>query len=182
MLFVLPAAAVAAAAGAQLPVPATRSRLAAIASSSGLATVAMVGLLFAQLAGVAVNAVSPPHGNDGTREVVAAIGAQGAPSEPVFVTPAELQIVLEHYVAQPVFGLPRDLDLRHLYPQYHAPTWHAERIARFDRLSAGHAGAWLFYAPYFDADGRFLEWLSATHGATLVTRQPSGDLYRVELR
>jgi len=142
---------------------------------------ALAALLFAELAGVGVDVVAPPHGSDGTRQIVDLIGAAGLPDAPVFVTPADGQIVFARYLSQPVFGLPRDLNLRQLYPPYDRVAWQADRVARFVALSSGHSSAWLIYAPYGDDGGLFLDWLRQHYATTLETTVRAGDLYRIDL-
>ena len=142
MLFVLPAVAVVLAAGALIRDPSS-TRL-----SRYVAPLAL-GLLFtAQVAGLAVNAASPPHGADGSRDLAAVLAAHAAPGDPVLVTPNEQQIIFERYWDGPLAGLPRDIDMRALYRHQDVQADLAATIARYeefaggaDRLAGLHAGA-----------------------------------------
>jgi 4-amino-4-deoxy-L-arabinose transferase-like glycosyltransferase len=181
MLVMLPTVAVVAAAGALMATAVVgwigRSRAAQI-----VVTGAAVGIVTAQLLGLYINAVDPPHGDDGVASLAAVLEAEAEPQDVVLVTPAELQLVLERYWPGALHGLPADLDLQRLYPPYDPAAWHERSLGRFTELTTDRSRAWVVYRPERDAGGRFLAWLGLRGHVAQRGSFPFADLYLVTLR
>lgn len=176
MLPLLPALAVVAASGGLFP-SASRS---AVRRRSAPALLLL--LLSAQLAGLYIDALHPPHGDDGIHELAAVLEAEVALGEPVFITPAELQPVIQPYYSGSIHGLPSDLDLARLYEPYQPTLWQDQSIERYLQLTSGASRAWIIYTSDRDQGGTFLAWLGAHSELVREADLPLVDLYRATLR
>lgn len=179
-LFVLPAVAVIAATGALLAVDDV-DRIRRSRPTQLLIAGAAVGLIAAQALGLYIDAVDPPHGNDGVARLAAVLRAEAEPTDIVFVTPAELQPVLQQYWPGVLYGLPADFDPYRLYPPYDPAAWHERRVSRFTELTTDRPHAWVVYRSELDAGGRFLAWLGQRGEVVQHGSFPFADLYLVSL-
>jgi 4-amino-4-deoxy-L-arabinose transferase-like glycosyltransferase len=173
LLPILPAVAVAAVAGGLLE----RGRLA-----MNVAAGALVGLFAVQLGGLYVNAQQPPHGADGVRDLAAIVNAEAAPGETAFVSPADIQLVVDHYLRIPAHGLPADVDLERLYVPFDADAALPTSLRVFDTLTAGATRAWLVYRSERDEGDRLLTTLRERGTMTLRGTFDFASLYEIELR
>ncbi|HUG47799.1 MAG TPA: glycosyltransferase family 39 protein, partial [Candidatus Limnocylindria bacterium] len=145
------------------------------------ASLAAAGLLVAQIGGLAVNAIDPPHGGDGSRDLAYVLRAEVATGEPVFIAPAELQPILMQYWDGPLYGLPADLDLRRLYSVEDQSVAFERSIDRFSEIASGASRVWLVYEPAREGDALFVAWLRQQAEVMPRASQPFGDLYEVLL-
>lgn len=186
MLFMLPAVGVALVSGWLAPgegVAATSatSRTDRRSTVRLVASLAAAGLLLAQVGGLAVNAIDPPHGDDGSRDLAYVLRAEVATGEPVFIAPAELQPILVQYWDGPLYGLPADLDLRRLYSIEDQSVAFERSIDRFSEIARGGSRAWLVYEPAREGDALFVAWLHQQAHVVPRASQPFADLYEVRL-
>ncbi len=177
MLFLLPALAVAASAGAIVREAPLRAGAPAAAG-----VVAAVVLISAQVWGVAVNHFAPPHGDDGSRDLAVALASRAQPEEPVLIAPHEQQIIFERYWHGRLAGLPADFDLHGLYRARNEDADLESSIERFDALAGAGSRAWLVYTPARGSDAEFVEWLGRDWEVTLVEERPFGRLLEITRR
>jgi 4-amino-4-deoxy-L-arabinose transferase-like glycosyltransferase len=149
--------------------------------SSRSASLAAAGLLVAQIGGLAVDAIDPPHGDDGSRDLAHVLRAEVGPGEPVFIAPAELQSILMQYWDGPLYGLPADLDLRRLYLVEDQSVAFERSIDRFSEIARGASRVWLVHEPAREGDALFVAWLRQQARVVRRAGQPFAALYEVQL-
>ena len=186
MLFMLPAVGVVLVSGWLAPgegvaTTGARSRTDRRSTVRLAASLAAAGLLLAQVGGLAVNAIEPPHGDDGSRDLAISLRAAATPGEPVFIAPAELQPIFDQYWDGPLYGLPTDLDLRRLYSIEDHSVAFERSIDRFSEFTRGASRAWVVYEPAREGDALFVDWLRQQARVVPRASQQFADLYEVRL-
>jgi 4-amino-4-deoxy-L-arabinose transferase-like glycosyltransferase len=158
------------------------SALVARRSIPARATAAVLAIAWCAIAviGVGMFYQSPPHGDDGLRELVATLDGAAMADDAVLVAPAALTPSLAQYTDRRLTGIPADFDLWDIYSSAARPASDDELRAAVRSAAIGHARVWLVSRPELAADRVIRDELGKSFSLVAATPVEFATLYRFD--
>jgi hypothetical protein len=125
---------------------------------------------------------TPPHGDDGLRELVATLDGAANPHDAVLVAPAVLTPSIAQYTDRRLTGIPADFDLWDIYSPAVRPASDDQLRAAVRAAAAGHARVFLVSRPELPPDLVIRDELGKTFALVAAIPAEFATLYRFDAR